>query len=432
MEVFKIDSSFHVPIREYEELLNYISEVYGLPISVKAKSEAALLEYLSEFYKRIIQNVTKQASNYRFESYPNARKNTLSEFQNRYMEVPKYLCINESTRRFSYAQDVRARIDVERPNFINSLGMYWSNLESNRRISSFVPHMKYVENEVDNQGNPLYVLKPHYSRKPGATHRINTSEPNVQALNKLHRRNFLVPREGFVFVQADISGQDPSIFFNAMCRDEDIIEGFYETGEYYLPVVSKITGKPYEEIDKRLRESYKIGILSVMNGKTEKNLAIDMGSLEHAKNLLEFVNSNEMYQQFLRSAQRELNKSRPVAKSFVGNLEREIKQTGWRGMNQMKNSPIQMTGIALFAVSIYEFYNKIEELYEDFRGATFEEVLRHVRPILHLHDEVLLEVRNEGNLPELSKQALKWALSVKYEDWAPMTTDPIISSRYTL
>lgn len=431
-EFFEIDKTVYVPIDEYEDLLNYVSEKFGTPLSVNAIREGAIFEYLAGFYKSAIETLTKRISHNSFESSPNARKNTLSEFQKRFLDVPEELCLNPYGKSYSYAQDVRSKIDINSPNFINSLGIYWSNLDSNRRIATYLPHLKYVENEVDAQGNPLYVLRPEYSRKEGATHRINTTEPNIQALNKGHRRNFLLPRQGFLFVQADISGQDPSVFFNGLCRDEDIIRGFYEVGEYYIPVVSKITNTPYDQVDTELRDSYKVGILSIMNGKTEKNLAIDMGSEIHARNLVNFIESNENYKRFLQSIQREIKLPRPMSRSLVGDLSREITLAGWKGLNQLRNSPIQMTGIALFSISIFEYFRQITNMYEPFQTMSFEEILEYTRPVLHLHDEVILETRDIDNLPELSARALEFALQVKYEDWAPMKAKPVIGNKYML
>lgn len=432
MTCLKADRNTYVPLQEYEDLLNYCSQTYGTPLSSNALTEGALFDYLSTFYKEVLEGLTFDISKGVRRTNPNARKYSFSQFLKEYMKVSKEYCVNYRTGRYSYAEDVRAKIDLYQPNFMNSLGKLWSDIDSNKGICTYLPHMVYVDNQVDVNGDPLYVLKPRYSRKEGATHRINTSEPNIQSLKKQHRREFLVPREGFTFVQADISGQDPAVFFNGLCRDEDIIKGFYEVGEYYLPVVSKVAGIPMDEVDTELRNSYKIGILSLMNGKTVNNLAVDMGSMQHASDLIEFVNSNPMYRKFIASAQRELKTRRPVAKSLVGDLTREIKETGWRGLNQMKNSPIQMTGIALFSISIYAFYSKLNELYPDFVDKQFGEVLEFVRPVLHLHDEVLLEVRNIPDLPEASAEALKWALEIQFEDWAPMRAEPLISERYCL
>lgn len=429
-EYFEVKSDVYVPIVEYENLLNYVSQTYGVPIHNSARYESAVLTRLSQYYKELLIQTTDKISRGSFESHVDARKNSLSEFQVKYLGLSPYLAQDKG--KFSYKAEVRDRINQSEPNFINSLGTYYSNISSNNNISNYMDFLEYVEGEIDNTGNPLYVVRPNYSRKEGATHRLNTDKPNIQSLKKMHRRNFLVPREGYVFVQADISGQDPSIFFNGLCRDEDIIKGFYEVGEYYLPVVSKITGTPMSDVDIGLRNSYKIGILSLMNGKTEKNLAKDMGSLEHAKRLIDFVESNPMYSRFLTSASRELHKPNPTAYSLVGNLTREIKQTGFSGKNQLRNSPIQMTAIALFCISIFELFRQIGQRYEHLSNNSLEEVLKYVRPILHLHDEVLLEVKDENNLPEIVSDSLKWALSIKYEDWAPMKAEPIISERYCL
>ena len=63
---------------------------------------------------------------------------------------------------------------------------------------------------------------------------------------------------------------------------------------------------------------------------------------------------------------------------------------------------------------------------------SLEEILEYTRPILHLHDEVILETKDVDNLPQLSSEALKYALQIKYEDWAPMKASPVVGNKYML
>lgn len=424
-EPLQINRDMYAPIEGYRDLLNYVSRTYGTPLSPRVVKEYQTISALEKAYANILEGLTSVISEGKVAVSPNSRKYNFMEFQIEYMGVPKSLTLNKGS--ISADSNSRERVDVECPNFINSLFDLWGDLSSRSRLKNIACSVEFVDGVTNSWGEPLVIVRPNYTIKD-TTLRITTDDPNLQGLSTLYKKEFLVSEQGRKLVGADISSQEPSIFFNGMCYDEDVIRGFIQVGEIYKPVVAKIEGIPMDMVDSSLRKAYKVGILSKMNNAGISLLAAEMGSMELAEKLNKFVVTNPTYSQFLQKVERQLLTPEPTMEGFIKGRSRTIKETGYKGRNQLINAPLQITGISFMSISIFAFIERMMKDYGDWNS--FEEFLFDVRPVYHAHDEVVWSVIDKKDYVEYAKKCLSWALSVKYENWVPFRAEAYADIKY--
>lgn len=424
MGPIKIDRHTRPPIDWYNSLLNANSLIHGTPISIRAQEEFELLNYLKELQRRKIKRITSLISKGRNSLYPADRKYNMTNFQQDYMGVSKA----DTGYDKGANADVRDSIDLNSPNFVNSEFQYWSDLNSRSRISNIVQTMERIEGKKCAEGRQLFVVRPTYERKTDSTDRLTANNPALQNVSTMDKKNFLVPEEGFVFVGADIQAQEPVIFFNGMCYDKEILD-FYETGgDIYLKATSKASGIPIEKLSNEMREQYKVGLLRKMNGSSVRGIAFTVGDYDVAQKISSFVDNNQEYQRFKTKAERQAGMDVPRMEGFLEGLVREITVKKGNIVNQLLNSPLQLTGVGFFAISMQHLITKLMELNSSW--ANLESLLEDVRFNLHAHDEILLQVRNINGYPEMVSDVLEWALSIHFEDWTPMRARPYISEKY--
>mgnify|MGYP000880877182 CR=1 FL=1 len=426
LEPLRINRNTHAPIVEYCQILNYCSENYGTPISPRLRLENEVLTKLEGLYSSVLTDTMFIISEGKVHASPSSNTYNVMHFQRDYMDIPEGVLKEKGKVRRN--KEVRRRVDREYPNFINSMYSLWGEYNGRKTIGSVSPWLEPVEGMVNVKGEPLMVIRPRYEiKEDDATFRITTSEPNLQGLSTMYKEEFILPEEGRLLVGADISSQEPNIFFNSLCRDEDILRMYQEVGEIYAPVVAKIENIPVEEVDRELRNSYKEGILSKMNAGGTFLLQTKMGSYELASKLINFIDNNPNYAQFKEKINRQLMTPNPRMGGFIKGWERVLK-TKDRGFNKLANAPLQITAICFFSISFFAFCQKMMEKVGDWE--TLEEFLVDVRPIYHAHDEIVLSIADENGYPEVARECLKWALEVHFEDWVPFKAEPYVSDIY--
>ena len=416
----------HAPIEEYEGLLNYVSQYYGTPISPRIIQEGVLLGNLERVYSNALESMTTVITDGKNRVTPTSRKYSMMDFQIEHMDTPKNLCMDRG--KVSSKEEVRRNVDVNSPNFMNSLFYLWADINSRNRIKDITSKMEFVPEQKDIEGNPLAVVRPTYGIQTETTMRITTTEPNTQGISTLYKKEFLVPEEGRLLVGGDISSQEAMIFFNGLCRDEEVLRMYRELGEIYKPVVARIEGINPNKVDKDLRSAYKVGILTRMNDGGLNLIGRKMGSMELAVKLDSFIMTNPHYQQFINSVDRQMLTPNPSMGGFIEGRARVITKKDYRSRKQLVNAPLQITGVCFISISMFAF---IQRMMADFgHWNTMEEFLVDVRPIYHAHDEILLSVANKNGYPEYAKECLGWALGVQFEDWVPLQAETYVDSKY--
>ena len=426
MEPFRINRNMHDPIEEYCEVLNYCSQNYGTPISIRVKSENELLNNLEEVYSVALTRMSHIISDGRDVKLGQGKYNFV-EFQRDFMNVNPNLLERTKKGRVSSNKKARRRIDKESPNFMNSLHSLWKDLDSRRKIDDVANNLEVIEGQLNIEGEPLSVIRPVYEIKDDGTYRITTNTPNLQGLATMYKEEFLKPEKGRVFVGADISSQEANIFFNSICRDEDILRMYQELGDIYTPVIAKIEGIEPEMVDRELRSIYKVGILAKMNAGGIFLLSRQMGNRELAQKLDDFVENNPNYIRFTETINRQLLSPQPRMGGFIKGRERVLTSKD-RGFNKLANAPLQITAISFFSISFFALLEQLMKECSEWK--TIEDLLLDVRPVYHAHDEIVLSVANKNGYPELVQKMLKWALEVHYEDWVPFKADPYVSEYY--
>ena len=424
-EPLRLNRDMHAPIEEYESLLNYVSQTYGTPVSPRIKKEFEILNNLERVYYNAIESMTDTISEGKGCTTPSARKYSMMEFMIDHMEVPRNLTLLKG--KVSASESSRRKVDIHSPNFMNSLFSVWADINSRNRISDVAQKLEFIDGQRNVLREPLMVTRPKYEIKD-ATMRICTNTPNLQGLTTMYKTEFIVAEEGRTLVGADISSQESVIFFNGICRDEDVLRMYMEYGEIYRPVVAKIEGIHPNDVPKELRSSYKTGILTKMNNGQFPLISFKMGSKELARKLINYIELNPHYVQFMNAVDRQMMTSNPEMGGFMKGRTRVITERGDAGRNQLVNAPLQITAISFISVSMFMF---IQRMMQDFgHWKTVEEFLDDVRPIYHAHDEIVLSVANKNGYPEYAKECLSWSLGVQFEDWVPLRAEAYVNERY--
>jgi hypothetical protein len=407
------------PIESYRDLLNHVSTKYGTPISIQAASEYELISSLEKIYANSLETITAVISEEEGRTKPSSRGYNFMEFERDYMDVPARLITKNG--KVSADSNARSKVDIECPNFMNSLFSLWGDLSSRSRIKDVAEKLEFIEDQKDSFGRRLAVIRPNYTIKD-TTMRITTDSPNLQGLSTMYKKSYIVSEEGRKLVGADISSQEPTIFFNGLCTDDNIMKMYKECGEIYKPVVSRIEGIPLDKVDSELRKSYKLGILSKMNNAGIELLAQEMGSYELANKLNRFINTNPTYSLFMQKINRQLLLEEPKMEGFIKGRFRVIKKKNYSSKNQLINTPLQLTAVCFISISIFAFIERMMKDIGDWKN--IEEFLEDVRPVLHAHDEIVLSVKDKNGYVEYAKDCLAWALGVKYENWVPLRAEP--------
>lgn len=227
-----------------------------------------------------------------------------------------------------------------------------------------------------------------------ATGRISSTEPNLQnipvrmELGRMIRKVF-VPKDGFIFVDADYSQIELRVLAH-MSQDEKLIEAYRQAEDIHRITASQVFHVPFEEVTPLQRRNAKAVNFGIVYGISSFGLSQDLSiSKSEAKEYIERY--FETY---------------PGIKVFLDELVDKAKEQGYvttmygrrRPIPELKssnfaqrsfgervamNSPIQGTAADIIKIAMIRVHNRLRE-----------EGLRS-RLILQVHDELLIETALE-------------------------------------
>ena len=249
-----------------------------------------------------------------------------------------------------------------------------------------------------------------------ATGRISSTEPNLQnipirmALGREIRKVF-VPKDGFVFLDADYSQIELRVLAH-LSGDERLIEAYRSAQDIHAITASQVFHIPLDEVTPLQRRNAKAVNFGIVYGISAFGLSEDLSISR--KEALEYINCYfETY---------------PQVKSYLDNLVKEAKETGYavtmfgrrRPVPELKsgnfmqrsfgervamNSPIQGTAADIIKIAMIRVDKRLRE-----------EGLRS-RLILQVHDELLLETATEEEpaVKKLLAEEMTGAAKLKVE-----------------
>lgn len=231
-----------------------------------------------------------------------------------------------------------------------------------------------------------------------ATGRLSSTEPNLQNIPvrmELGReiRKVFVPKEGFVFVDADYSQIELRVLAH-MSDDERLIEAYKSAQDIHAITASQVFHVPLEEVTPLIRRNAKAVNFGIVYGISAFGLSEDLSISR--KEALDYINRYfETY---------------PQVKAFLDGLIVDAKEKGYvttmfhrrRPVPELKsanfmqrsfgervamNSPIQGTAADIIKIAMIQVDKRLRA-----------EGLRS-RLILQVHDELLIET----SVPELDE-----------------------------
>lgn len=249
-----------------------------------------------------------------------------------------------------------------------------------------------------------------------ATGRISSTEPNLQNIPvrmELGReiRKLFVPREGFLFTDADYSQIELRVLAS-MSDDENLIEAYREAEDIHAITASKVFGVPLSEVTPELRRNAKAVNFGIVYGISAFGLSDNLSISR--KEASDYINS--------------YFESYPGVKHFLDSLVASAKETGYsvtafgrrRPIPELKaanfmqrqfgervamNAPIQGTAADIIKIAMIRVDRRLRK-----------EGLRS-RLVLQIHDELLIETAPEEQekVAVLLEEEMKHAADLKVE-----------------
>ena len=227
-----------------------------------------------------------------------------------------------------------------------------------------------------------------------ATGRISSTEPNLQNIpvrTKLGRllRKVFIPKEGYVFLDADYSQIELRVLAH-MSGDEKLIQAYREAQDIHRITASQVFHIPFEEVTELQRRNAKAVNFGIVYGISSFGLSQDL-SITRKEAEQYIKNYFETY---------------PKIKGFLDGLVQHAKENGYvstmfgrrRPVPELKssnfmqrsfgervamNSPIQGTAADIIKLAMIQVSHRLKE--ENLKS----------RLILQIHDELLIETAED-------------------------------------
>ena len=247
-----------------------------------------------------------------------------------------------------------------------------------------------------------------------ATGRISSTDPNLQNIpvrtemgSKI--RDIFVPKEGYVFVDADYSQIELRVLAS-LSGDEKLIESYHSAADIHAATASQVFHVPLEEVTPELRRNAKAVNFGVVYGISAFGLSEDLSISR--KEALDYINNYfKIYGGVKKFLDKQVAdaKEKGYVKTMFGRIRPipEIKSSNFMtrsfGDRVAMNSPIQGSAADIMKISML----KVDEALEK---SGFD-----ARIVLQIHDELLVEVKEDeaAKVSELVENAMKEAVSLK-------------------
>ena len=227
-----------------------------------------------------------------------------------------------------------------------------------------------------------------------ATGRISSADPNLQnipvrtELGRELRRSF-VPREGYIFTDADYSQIELRIMAS-LSGDEKLIAAYKEDKDIHAITASEVFHVPFEEVTPELRRNAKAVNFGIIYGISSYGLSQDLsiGQKEAKEYIEKYFETYPQVKNYIDSLV-ESAKEKGYAETWFGRRRPvpELKNSKFAvrsfGERVAMNAPIQGTAADIIKIAMINVYNALKE--KNLRS----------RLILQVHDELLVETHPE-------------------------------------
>ncbi|MBQ9984478.1 MAG: DNA polymerase I [Lachnospiraceae bacterium] len=237
-----------------------------------------------------------------------------------------------------------------------------------------------------------------------ATGRISSTEPNLQNIpmkTELGRsiRKVFVPKDGYVFVDADYSQIELRVLAH-FSEDEKLIAAYNENQDIHALTASQVFGVPIEEVDDLMRRNAKAVNFGIVYGISAFGLSedLDISRKEATAYIDSYFNTYPGIKMFLDGSV-ESAKETGMIRTMYGRIRQipELSSSNFMqrsfGERIAMNSPIQGTAADIIKIAMIHVHERLQR--EKLRSSL----------ILQIHDELLIETHKEE--VEIVKQIIK-------------------------
>ncbi|MBR1864940.1 MAG: DNA polymerase I [Lachnospiraceae bacterium] len=227
-----------------------------------------------------------------------------------------------------------------------------------------------------------------------ATGRISSTEPNLQNIpmrTELGRsiRKVFIPKEGYVFVDADYSQIELRVLAH-FSGDEKLIAAYHAGEDIHALTASQVFGVPLEEVDDRMRRNAKAVNFGIVYGISAFGLAEDLNlSRKEASAYIDnYFATYPGVKHFLDDTVATAKKT-GMTRTMFGRIRQIPELTSSNFMQRSfgeriaMNSPIQGTAADIIKIAMIRVH---ERLKREKRRSTL---------ILQIHDELLIETHKD-------------------------------------
>ena len=227
-----------------------------------------------------------------------------------------------------------------------------------------------------------------------ATGRISSTEPNLQNIpirTEIGRqlRKVFIPKEGFVFVDADYSQIELRILAH-MSDDKNLINAYKDSKDIHAATASLVFGVPIDEVTKTQRSNAKAVNFGIVYGISSFGLSQDLSiskkeAEQYINNYFESYPGIKQYLDYSVESAKEkgysvtmFGRRRPIPEINVSNyMQRQF------GERVAMNAPIQGTAADIIKIAMINVAREIKK-------NNLES-----RIVLQVHDELLIEAKKE-------------------------------------
>lgn len=268
-----------------------------------------------------------------------------------------------------------------------------------------VKHLSSFVEKLPEMVKPDGKIHGSFKQTGTVTGRFSSQSPNLQQQPKEARKMFVAP-EGYLILGADFSAQEPRLL--AHFTQDKVLLDIYEQGkDLYSTYASLHYKRPYEEVyknpdgsDTKERKAFKVVILAIMYGMTEKSLADTLGINElEAKTLIDsFYKGSPRVAKWIEHNKETARKTGYVETLFgrkrrLPDAKSQDKWERMRAERQTTNARIQGSASEQTKLVMIEAGKKLRSISRE--GREF-------RLLATIHDEVLFQVPEDITKEEVA------------------------------
>ena len=254
------------------------------------------------------------------------------------------------------------------------------------------------------------------------TNRVTTNKPNIQGQTKVIKSFITGARKGRKILSIDIKAQEVMILIFGVLQNDRLKKLVLQNKDPYKSFAICAGLCDEDTFTPQLKSLIKVPVLSVMNGKSERNIKAELAGNEHvAEVILELITQDPGYKRIeavAREEQRKCSRSRSynvVRRGLFGTEKSEFdaEQTG-SPFTQSINANFQMTASEILC---YGLNCMIMDL--GTQDNKYDLTIDQLTPLITIYDEVIFEY--DEDIEEQAVELVNFYICPQVEGWLEMS-----------